>query len=197
MYFLSRTASTDRSNETSFETPFESPADAPHISRIAPDALADLLASQASVASSTVAEPTFSVDVLRTTDAIVVEAELRGIAKEDISVHFGDGVLRIDALRRRAHVVHEVKSRAQSHVPGALNARENALQIAAMKRVVAGQITRVRTSTSNRATEHLCRTLIMPASIRADGITAFMQDGLLTITLAYPAVAERRHSNAN
>ena len=64
MYFLTRPASTDAS----------------HISRVAPHALAELLASQATVPSTTIEEPTFFVDVLRTTNAIVVEAELRGIS---------------------------------------------------------------------------------------------------------------------
>ena len=181
MYFLTRPASTDAS----------------HISRVAPHALAELLASQATVPSTTIEEPTFFVDVLRTTNAIVVEAELRGISKEDISVQFDSGVLRIEALRRRANVVHEVKPLEQSQARGALSSREKSFPVASGRRAVAAPTTRVRTSASNRTIEHLCRTLIMPASINAQGITAVMDDGILTITLAYLATVSRAHSNAN
>lgn len=95
-------------------------------------------------------------DLHETDDAYVVEAELPGIAREDIDVEISDRELRITGEHKECE-------------------REGALRH------------------STRRAGHFEYRALLPADLKADGVTAALSDGILTVTVPKAQAAKPHH----
>ena len=129
-----------------------------------------------------VATPAMPIDVIERADALVVEAELPGFTKDDVTVEFHDGVLAISATRTRTETQEEPAA-AESCCGGGCAGEKKA----ATGRVVIRE----------RSTANVRRMLAMPERVTGEGIAAEMQDGVLRVTLPFATKPSPRRISVN
>jgi HSP20 family molecular chaperone IbpA len=142
--------------------------------------LFDTLAGSVGQAARTAATPSMPIDVHHTERAIVVEAEVPGFAKEDISVEFHEGVLTMAATRAtQSPSAEKPAKQAEIGCCGSTNSccgGDSATDT--------GRRTVLR---ERSAVTGVRRSLAMPDRVSGEGITAEIRDGLLTVTLPFAA----------
>lgn len=145
--------------------------------------LFDTLAGSVGQAARTAATPSMPIDVHHTERAIVVEAEVPGFAKDDISVEFHEGVLTIAATRAAQPTNAEKHAeQPENGCCGTASATGSARRTVLRER---STVTGVR------------RSLAMPDRVSGEGITAEIRDGLLTVTLPFAAKPAPKRISVN
>lgn len=154
--------------------------------------LFDALAAPLADAARAAATPSMPVDVHQTEHAIVVEAEVPGFAKDDVTVEFHEGVLTIAASRATA-------STGRESTPTAAN-EPTSTGTCAKPQSCCGSKTGAtrRTVLRERASvTGVRRALALPERVTGEGITAEIRDGLLTVILPFAARPTPRRIDVN
>ena len=128
-----------------------------------------------------VATPAMPIDVIEKPDALVVEAELPGFTKDDVTVEFHDGVLAISATRTKIESHEEPASADSCCGQGCAGEKK------AASRVIVRE----------RSTANVRRMLAMPERVTGEGIVAEMQDGILRVTLPFATKPSPRRISVN
>jgi HSP20 family molecular chaperone IbpA len=148
------------------------------------------LAGTVGQAARTAATPSMPIDVHHTERAIVVEAEVPGFAKDDISVEFHEGVLTI-AATRAAQPVNAEKPAEQAE-NGCCGTTSSCCGTASASATARRTVLRERSTPSS-----VRRSLAMPDRVSGEGITAEICDGLLTVTLPFAAKPAPKRISVN
>lgn len=126
--------------------------------------------------------PAMPIDVLETPEALLVDAELPGFRKEDITLEFHEGVLTITATKTKAET-RETDAPAGASCCGGSCASETKPPARVLIR--------------ERSTANVRRMLAMPDRVTGEGIKAEMNHGVLRVTLPFATKPEPRKISVN